>query len=64
MSASTLTTPRLHLRPLTADDLDHLVGLFADPEVMQFLSPTGALRSRTGSEEALHKLLDHWRQFG
>jgi RimJ/RimL family protein N-acetyltransferase len=64
MSAAIVTTPRLLLRPLAADDLDHLVRLFADPAVMRFLSPTGALRSRAETEEAHRKLLDHWQEYG
>lgn len=59
-----LTTPRLHLRPLMPGDLDHLTRLLADPQVMRYLSATGAPRSRAEAEEALHKHLDHWRQHG
>lgn len=64
MSAANLTTSRLLLRPLTAGDLDHLVRLFADPAVMRFLSPTGALRCRAETEDAHRKLLEHWQQHG
>jgi RimJ/RimL family protein N-acetyltransferase len=33
-----LETDRLILRPFTADDVDHLVALDADPEVMRFIN--------------------------
>jgi RimJ/RimL family protein N-acetyltransferase len=33
-----LTTGRMALRPLTLDDVDHLVELDADPEVMRYIS--------------------------
>ncbi|HZU13851.1 MAG TPA: GNAT family N-acetyltransferase [Chloroflexota bacterium] len=38
MTDSSLATERLQLRPLTADDLDHLVTLDSDPAVMRYLS--------------------------
>jgi RimJ/RimL family protein N-acetyltransferase len=46
-----LETERLILRPLTADDLDNLVELDADPEVMRYISggrptPRELLRTR------------------
>lgn len=39
-----METARLRLRPLTPDDLEHLVALQGDPEVMAFI--TGAGESR------------------
>ena len=45
----TLTTERLHLEPLTAAHLDHLVELDSDPEVLRFI--WGRALSR---EESLH----------
>jgi RimJ/RimL family protein N-acetyltransferase len=37
-------TARLRLRPLTPDDLEHLVALHGDPEVMAFISGAGETR--------------------
>ena len=42
MSRPHLTTPRLELRPLKADDSDLLVELDGDPDVMEFLTGRGA----------------------
>jgi RimJ/RimL family protein N-acetyltransferase len=37
-------TTRLRLRPLTPDDLEHLVALHGDPEVMAFITGAGETR--------------------
>jgi RimJ/RimL family protein N-acetyltransferase len=37
-------TARLRLRPLTPDDLEHLVALHGDPQVMAFISGAGETR--------------------
>ncbi|MBP7650867.1 MAG: GNAT family N-acetyltransferase [Phenylobacterium sp.] len=39
-----METARLRLRPLTPDDLEHLVALHGDPEVMAFISGAGETR--------------------
>ena len=39
-----LDTKRLRLRPLTSDDLKHLVALHGDPEVMAFITGAGETR--------------------
>lgn len=39
-----METARLRLRPLTPDDLEHLVALHGDPEVMAFISGAGESR--------------------
>lgn len=42
MARPRLTTPRLELRPLQADESDLLVELDGDPDVMEFLTGRGA----------------------
>jgi RimJ/RimL family protein N-acetyltransferase len=37
-SPITIETPRLRLRPMTAEDIDALLGIFADPQVMAAFS--------------------------
>jgi RimJ/RimL family protein N-acetyltransferase len=59
----TLTTARLELRPATADDLDHLAGLYADPAVMRFIGP-GVPLTRDHAAVRLRMMLDHWRDHG
>lgn len=49
----TLTTERLRLRPVTADDLDLMISLNSDPAVMTFVRG----RAATAQETA-----DEWRQ--
>ncbi|MDO8321548.1 MAG: GNAT family N-acetyltransferase [Phenylobacterium sp.] len=39
-----METTRLRLRPLTPDDLEHLVALHGDPEVMAFITGAGETR--------------------
>lgn len=39
-----METARLRLRPLTPDDLEHLVALHGDPQVMAFISGAGETR--------------------
>jgi ribosomal-protein-alanine N-acetyltransferase len=46
-----LTTERLGLRRFTADDLDFLVELYADPDVTRYL---GGLRDRANTAELLN----------
>jgi RimJ/RimL family protein N-acetyltransferase len=59
----TLETERLRLRPVTADDLDHFAGLYADPDVMRFIGTRGPL-TRDQSRERLDFMVDHWRWHG
>jgi ribosomal-protein-alanine N-acetyltransferase len=59
----TLTTARLELRPVTADDLDPLAGLYADPAVMRFIS-TGVPLTRAHAELRLRVMLAHWADHG
>jgi ribosomal-protein-alanine N-acetyltransferase len=63
MTTPTLTTARLELRPVQADDLDDLAALYADPEVMRYIG-TGQPRTRADSATRLEIMLDHWRQHG
>ncbi|MDP2009361.1 MAG: GNAT family N-acetyltransferase [Phenylobacterium sp.] len=39
-----METARLRLRPLTPDDLEHLVALHGDPQVMSFITGAGETR--------------------
>jgi ribosomal-protein-alanine N-acetyltransferase len=53
-----LTTDRLALRRFTAEDLDFLADLYADPEVTRHL---GGTRDRTQAEELLTtRILDYY----
>jgi RimJ/RimL family protein N-acetyltransferase len=54
---TTLTTARLHLRPIEASDLDNLVSLDSDPEVMRFI---GAAPSR---DVVARELLPRMREY-
>jgi [ribosomal protein S5]-alanine N-acetyltransferase len=47
-----LTTARLHLRPFTADDLEPIHAIYADPEVMRFVGH-GAHRTIEDTANAL-----------
>ncbi|MEV6972850.1 GNAT family N-acetyltransferase [Kitasatospora sp. NPDC093806] len=59
-----LTTERLELRRFTADDVDALVELDADPEVTRYLTG-GRPTPRAVVEETLLPLyFDHYRRFG
>ena len=51
-----LKTDRLILRRFSADDIDLLVELDADPEVMRYLSGGQA----TPRDEIAHEILPHW----
>ena len=57
----TLTTPRVRLRPWRDEDLDSLVGLNADPRVMEhFPAPL----TRAESEAMLARLRAHFERHG
>lgn len=45
-----IDTPRLKLRPLTDSDMDAYFAMWADPEVMRYVSPTPI--PRAGAEAA------------
>ncbi len=55
-SGPSIETRRLHLRPVTAADLDQLHELDADPEVRRFLDQPNA-PTRQESVRALHRFL-------
>src|SRR5438067_8985310 len=63
MTTPTLTTARLELRPVQAEDLDDLAGLYADPDVMRYIGD-GRPRTRADSATRLEIMLDHWRKHG
>src|SRR5690242_19212076 len=56
-------TERLLLRPPRLEDADAFAELNTDPEVMRFISPTGAL-VRAESDLLLRRLIDHWDEHG
>jgi RimJ/RimL family protein N-acetyltransferase len=56
-------TDRLLLRMIREDDLDHLAGLFADPEVVKYVG-NGLPAGRDEAERALHSILNHWETNG
>ncbi len=57
-----LETPRLRLRPYRTADLDHLAGLYGDPEVARY-TKLGRL-DRAQAETTLDGYLRHWRDKG
>ncbi len=59
---TTLETERLLLRPFEATDLDDLCALYADPDVMRYLS-TGVL-GRADTALRLQRMMDHWQTHG
>ena len=56
-----LLTPRLHLRRMTADDLDDLTRMHLDPRVMATL---GGLRSPEQTRDWLDRQIGHWERCG
>jgi ribosomal-protein-alanine N-acetyltransferase len=58
-----LTTARLELWPVTAADLDHLAGLYADPAVMRYVGP-GVPLTRDHAALRLRVMLAHWADHG
>jgi RimJ/RimL family protein N-acetyltransferase len=58
-----LETDRLRLRPVSPDDLDHIVALYGDPEVMRYIGTRGAL-TREEACGRLDFMVDHWRRHG
>lgn len=56
-----LSTPRLLLRRMSADDLDDLTRMHLDPRVMAAL---GGVRSPDVTREWLGRQLEHWKQYG
>jgi RimJ/RimL family protein N-acetyltransferase len=61
MDTRNLETERLHLRVLQPDDLDALCELYADPEVMRFLSGP---RTREQTQTLLAEMIKHWVDHG
>ena len=56
-----VSTPRLHLRRMTAEHLDHLTRMHLDPRVMATL---GGVRAPDVTREWLGRQLEHWQQYG
>jgi ribosomal-protein-alanine N-acetyltransferase len=52
-----LTTPRLHLRPFIAADVDAIHAVYSDPEVMRYVGH-GAHRTRADTTAALRSYAD------
>ena len=55
----TLTTPRLILRALRAEDLDAFAAMSANPEVMRYLG-TGQTRTRAETWDLMARMLGQW----
>ena len=60
---TTVETARLILRPWCADDLDHLLGLYADSELVRYISG-GRPLSRERVVSMLEHALRQWREYG
>ena len=60
---TTLTTPRLTLRPPTMDDLDAFAHIFADPEVCKYIGD-GKPRPRDRVEQSLRNCILCWERLG
>ncbi len=60
---TTLTTSRLVLRRLRADDLEPLAAMDADPEVMRYIGD-GSTKDRAQSEATYMAIEQHWDEFG
>lgn len=59
----TLTTPRLILRALRADDLDAFAAMQANPDVMRYVG-TGQTRSREETWDGMERMLGQWPMRG
>jgi RimJ/RimL family protein N-acetyltransferase len=55
-----LSTPRLVLRPITLADAPALAGIYADPEVVRFLTPLDA----AGTEAQVAMFVAEWQERG
>jgi ribosomal-protein-alanine N-acetyltransferase len=58
-----LETDRLRLRPMSPDDMEHIVALYGDPDVMRYIGTRGPL-SREESSARLDFMVDHWHLHG
>lgn len=56
-----LETPRLFLRKLTLDDVDNLLGIFADPEAMKYYPKT---KDQKETEAWIQRNLESYRMYG
>ena len=61
-TAPTLRTARLVLRGFAPDDLDALAAIYADAEVMRYLS--GGVRTRAQTSERLASYTREWAEMG
>jgi RimJ/RimL family protein N-acetyltransferase len=55
-----LRTPRLLLRPVRSADVDALAGVYADPDVVQFLRPM----DREGVARQVERFVAEWEERG
>jgi Acetyltransferase (GNAT) domain len=58
-----IETPRLLLRPLTEDDEEHFVTLFADPRVTRYIALTEERMPKQGAMKELQENLARWRKY-
>jgi ribosomal-protein-alanine N-acetyltransferase len=59
-----LTTDRLQIRSLTADDVDGLHRVFGDPEAMRYVGSTGNARTRAQTAESVAQYMAAEREHG
>jgi len=59
-----LETERLILRQWETDDFEAYASMFADPEVIRFLSPDGKPLSRFESWRSFSAMIGHWQLRG
>ena len=64
MPTPPLTTDRLEIRSLRADDADGLHRVFGDPEAMRYVGPNGRARTRTQTAENVARFMAAERDQG
>ena len=64
MDTLPLTTDRLEIRSLRADDVDGLHRVFGDPEAMRYIGRTGSARTRAQTAESVAQYMAAEREHG
>ena len=57
----TIETARIHLRPLSSDDLDEFARMGSDPDVMRYIA-SGKTQSREQTSARLYAMISDWNQ--